>query len=33
MAFSTAARFLTGRLKSKETIIPVPTVDRFSGLK
>ncbi len=33
MAFSTAARSATGRLKAKETIMPVPTVDRFSGLK
>ncbi len=32
-ARSTAARFSTGRLKEKETIMPVPTVERFSGVK
>lgn len=32
MARSTAARFSITRLKSSETIIPVPTVERFSGM-
>ncbi len=32
-ARSTAARSVTGRLKSRETIIPVPTVERCSGRK
>ncbi|CAM5317125.1 hypothetical protein SALBM135S_06169 [Streptomyces alboniger] len=32
MARWTASRFSTSRLNSRETIMPVPTVARFSGV-